>query len=223
VFLGGEEGLPGLPAQPRRLAFAAVGRRPGPAWAESTGERDATDAVGVWETLAAALGIEASVEPGDDPAFHPGRCAVVLAGGEPVGVVGEIHPSVAARFEITGRVAAGELDLDALITDPGASGFRPPSPFPPVVFDLAFDLDQRVAAGDLIRVVRASGGDLVEDVELFDVFEGGPLEEGRKSLAVRLTVRHAERTLTDEEVAPLREQIAASVAGDLGGRLRGGV
>jgi phenylalanyl-tRNA synthetase beta chain len=73
-----------------------------------------------------------------------------------------------------------------------------------------------------MRVVRAAGGPTMESVELFDVFTGGPLEEGRKSLAVRLTVRDPERTLTDEEVAPLREAIVAAVTGDLGGRLRGG-
>jgi phenylalanyl-tRNA synthetase beta chain len=222
VFLGGEEGLPGLPAQPRRLAFAAVGPRPGPAWAGSPGDRDATDAVGVWETLSAALGIEGTVVPGADPAFHPGRCGTALAGGAPVGVVGEIHPGVAARFGVEGRVAAGEFDLDALAADPGLRRFRSPSPFPPVVFDLAFEVDASVSAGALLEVVAEAGGSILESVELFDVFSGAPLAEGRKSLAVRLVVRDPERTLTDEEVAPVRSRVAEAVSEGLGGSLRGG-
>ncbi|NIQ53462.1 MAG: hypothetical protein GWN71_08475, partial [Gammaproteobacteria bacterium] len=76
-----------------RLAFAAVGRRPGPVWAGHSGERDATDAAGVWATLAAALGVEAAIEQGADPIFHPGRCGIVSVAGRPIGVVGEIHPA----------------------------------------------------------------------------------------------------------------------------------
>ncbi|MCJ7724869.1 MAG: phenylalanine--tRNA ligase subunit beta [Acidimicrobiia bacterium] len=211
-----------VPDQPQRLAFAAVGPRPEPSWSADAGDRDATDAVGMWETLAAALGVEAAVEQGSDAAFHPGRCGTVLAGGTPVGVVGEIHPSLAKRFEVTGRVAAGEIDLDALLAAETGAAFRIPSALPPVVFDLAFDLADEVAAADLIRTVEEAGGPSLESAVVFDVFTGAPLAEGRKSLALRLTIRDAKRTLTDEEVAPLREAVARAVADRLGGRLRGG-
>ncbi|MBU1225864.1 MAG: phenylalanine--tRNA ligase subunit beta [Actinobacteria bacterium] len=217
--------LPGpadLPDQPRRLAFAAVGPRPAPRWTGEGPDRDATDAVGVLESLAGALGIEMQIEQGSDGAFHPGRCGTVLVGGWAVGVVGEIHPAVASAFEVTGRVAAGEIDLDAVLAAESGAPFLPPSPLPPVVFDLAFDVDAGVPAGQLTAVVAAAGGPTVESVTLFDVFSGPPLAEGRKSLAVRLTVRDPERTLTDEEVAPLRSAVAAAVAERLDGRLRGG-
>jgi len=219
VFLPGP---PDLPDQPRRLGFAAVGRRPGPAWMGEDSERDATDAVGVWETLAGALGIETEIEQGSDGAFHPGRCGTVLVGGRAIGVVGEINPSVAAAFDVSGRVAAGEIDLDALLAAGHGVPFHAPSALPPVVFDLAFDLDTAVPAAELIAVVAAAGGPSLESVDLFDVFTGAPLDEGRKSLAVRLTIRDPERTLTDEEVAPLREAVAQAVAERLDGRLRGG-
>ena len=91
-----------------------------------------------------------------------------------------------------------------------------------MVFDLAFDVEASVAAADLIGVVREAGGMGVERVVLFDVFSGPPLDAGRKSLGVRLTVRDPERTLTDDDVAPVREGIAAAVLERLGGRLRGG-
>jgi len=219
VFLRGQGDLPD---QPRRLAFATVGPRPGPSWSGGRGGRDATDAVGVWQTLSAALGLPATIRQGADRAFHPGRCGTVLVGGVPVGVVGEIHPSVTARFDVSGRVAAGEIDLEILLGARPAVGFRIPSPFPPMVFDLAFDLDDAVPAADLIAVIVEAGGPTLESVELFDVFTGRPLDEGRKSLAVRLTIRDPERTLTDREVAPLREAIIAAVTERLQGRLRGG-
>jgi phenylalanyl-tRNA synthetase beta chain len=211
-----------LPDQPERLAFAATGPAPGPSWEAERPERDARDAVGLWETLAAALGIEPGISQGSDPAFHPGRCGLVTAGGEPIGVVGEIHPTVAARFDVAGRVAAGEIDLDALAGARPARAFAAPSAFPPVVFDLAFDLDDGVPAGSLLEAVAAAGGPTLESAELFDVFTGPPLEAGRKSLAVRLTVRDPKRTLTDEEVVPIREAVTSAVAEGLGGRLRGG-
>jgi phenylalanyl-tRNA synthetase beta chain len=222
VFLRGSADLPDLPDQPRRLAFAAVGLRPGPSWLGDAGGRDHTDAVGVWQTLAAALGLPATLHQGSDPAFHPGRCGIVRVGEVPVGVVGEIHPSVAARFDVSGRVAAGEIDLEALLEATPERAFVVPSPFPPMVFDLAFDLDEATAAADLMGVVREAGGPTLESVDLFDVFTGRPLDEGRMSLAIRLTIRDPGRTLTDAEVAPLREAIVAAVGERLGGRLRGG-
>jgi phenylalanyl-tRNA synthetase beta chain len=210
-----------VPDQPQRLAFVAAGRRPAPAWAAEPGERDATDAVGTGEMLAREVGADWSVEQGEDPVFHPGRCGVVSMDGQPVGVVGEIHPATAARFGVAGRVAAGEFDLDALLESAEPSGFVAPSPFPPVVFDLAFELDEGVPAGSLLAAIREAGGRSVEEVGLFDIFTGPPLPPGTKSLAVRLTVRHAERTLTDDDVVPLRQAIAAEVEKRLGGRLRG--
>jgi phenylalanyl-tRNA synthetase beta chain len=219
VFLASEGPIPD---QPDRLAFAAVGALPGPVWEGRRRERDAHDAVGVWETLAAALGISYRILQSVEPAFHTGRAGRIAVGDEVIGVVGEIHPAVAAGFEVIGRVAAGELDLGRLVEPAGRRTFRAPSSFPPVVFDLAFDVDDEVAAADLIGVVQNAGGPALERVVLFDVFVGPPLAEGRKSLAVRLTVRDPERTLSDDDVAPVREAIAAAVWEGLGGRLRGG-
>ena len=208
-----------LPDQPHRLGFVAAGSVPGLPW-EKRPERDARDAAGVVVTLFDALGRDVVLEQASEPGFHPGRCARVVVHGEVVGVVGEIHPTAAAEFDIGGRVAAGEIDLAALVSLPTA--FRLPSPYPPVVFDLAFDLPEDAAAGAVAASIREAAGDLLERTAIFDVFRGPPLEPGRTSVAVRLTFRAPDRTLTDEELVPVREAIAALVATRHDGRLRGG-
>ncbi|MEX0825140.1 MAG: phenylalanine--tRNA ligase subunit beta [Acidimicrobiia bacterium] len=208
-----------LPEQPQQLAFVASGRTPGAAW-EARPERDARDATGVVEALLAALHIDGRLEQVHEAGYHPGRCARVMLGEEAIGFVGEIHPAVSERFGITGRVAAGELDLDALI--PRRVAFRAPSLFPPVVFDLAFDLAESVPAASLVQVIQGAAGEMLERARIFDVFRGPPLEPGRTSVAVRLTFRAPDRTLTDEQLIPVREAIAGQVAEKLAGRLRGG-
>ena len=211
-----------LPDQPQRVAFALTGRPPGPRWESQPPERDARDAVGVWEVLAGALGVDARMEQAVEPSFHPGRTGRVRVGETPLGVVGEIHPAVAGRFGLTGRVAVGDFDLDALLAPVPPRAFSAPSPYPPVVFDLAFDLAEEVPAAALLSEVRRGAGPSLERVEVFDLFRGAPLAPGRKSLAIRLTFREAQRTLTDEDLVPVRARITESVAAALGGRLRGG-
>jgi phenylalanyl-tRNA synthetase beta chain len=91
-----------------------------------------------------------------------------------------------------------------------------------VVFDLAFDLPEEAPASGVVDAVRQGAGPALESVELFDLFTGPPLEEGRKSLALRLTLRAPDRTLTDEDLAPVRDGVVARVAERMQGRLRGG-
>jgi phenylalanyl-tRNA synthetase beta chain len=219
VFL---EGGGPIPDQPYALGFAAAGPIPGPAFAGRRPSRDATDAVGLWETLSGALRIEGRIEQGTVPGFHPGRAAWVVVDGRRVGAVGELHPSVAGRYEVTGRVAAGEIDLEALLGAPPAWRFRAPSPYPPVVFDLAFDLPGSAPAGALVACIEDAAGPFLERTEIFDVFTGPPLDAGRKSIAVRLSFRAPDRTLTDDDLAPVRAAVATRVERDLGGKLRGG-
>jgi phenylalanyl-tRNA synthetase beta chain len=208
VFLrGGGE----LPDQPEMLAF--VSNRP---------MSDFQDAAGLWEVIVRAMHLpEAQLRAGAPPPFHPGRSAQVVLGGEAIGALGELHPSVVGAFELAGSLAAGEISVERIIEEPGWWQLREPSPFPPVVFDLAFDLDEETPAGDLLGEVRATGGELLESVEVFDVFTGGPLPPGRKSVAIRLTMRAPDHTLSDEELAPLRKDIAEAVAERFSGRLRG--
>jgi len=225
VFEMGRVFLPSegpIPDQPYSLAFAAAGAVPGPAWQGGRPERDVFDAVGLWETLRRTLGVEGELVQEAPAGFHPGRAGRVVRDGRTLAELGEIHPAVAERYGIVGRVAVGEIDLEGLLGEAPVRRFRAPSPYPPVVFDLAFDLPAEAPAAELETAVAAGAGPNLESLELFDVFTGPPLAEGRKSLALRLTFRAPDRTLTDEELAPVRAGIVERVEERLRGRLRGG-
>jgi len=210
-----------LPEQPDRLAFVLAGRRPS-TWLESGKGFDHSDGTGVWTVLTDTLGLkDARVRQAALAPFDPGRCAEILIGETVIGTVGEIHRSVASSFELTGRVVAAEFDLDMLLATQGPWQFTRPSLFPPVVFDLAFLLDTSVASSVVIDAVGAAEPELVEDVSVFDVFSGSSLGKGRKSVAIRIRLRASDRTLSDEDVAPILKVIADGVVNATGGELRG--
>ncbi len=220
VFLPGEDELPD---QPDRLGFIAAGGG-APRWDGTDPGYDVYDATGVWGLLASAMAVEGSELRATERApFHPGRAAEVIVGGRAIGVVGEIHPAVAAAHGIDGRVIAGEIDADVLVAAREPWRFEVPSSYPPQVFDLAFELDSSVAASTLLAAIDAAGEGLVEKRTIFDVYEGDPIPKGRKSIAINLTVRAPDRTLSDEDVAPIRKAIVKAVEAATGGMLRGSV
>ncbi len=220
VFL---KGAGKLPEQPDRIAFAMAGQ-PLDTWIEESRQPDVFDAVGVWEMIADKFGIrDASIRPAAIESFHPGRSGEVMIGDVAIGAIGELHPSVASAFGLSGRVAAAEFDLDALLTDRGAWQFDPPSVFPPVVFDLAFAMEARVPAGEVIAAAVEGAGDMLETYRVFDVFEGSSIGEGQKSIAISFVLRSPDKTLTDEEAAPIRKRIAATVQTVTGAMVRGDV
>ncbi len=212
---------PELPRQPDALGWVLAGPQGG-GWLDGAREPDVFDATGVWQLLAAAMQLDgAELRQASPPALHPGRAAEVVWDGDVIGVVGELHPAVADAFGLPGRVAVGELDLERVLAVPEFWRFRAPSQFPPVIFDLAFEVGDDVAATGLEAAVAAAAGDLLERADIFDVFAGSPLPAGRKSIAIRLLLRAPDRTLTDEEVAPIRRRIVDAVADEVGGVLRG--
>ena len=165
------------------------------------------------------LRVEWSVTADTLPWLHPGRSAHVHAGGGYVGWVGEVHPLVAREWDFEQPVAAFTIDLGRiceLASD--VTTYAEVSPFPPVRQDIAVIVGEDVTAQRVIDVTRAAGGALLGDAEIFDVYELG---EGRRSLALHLEFRDPERTLTDEDVAPVREAIVAALASEVGGELRG--
>jgi phenylalanyl-tRNA synthetase beta chain len=194
-----------------------------PSWREPEPPRaDFFVAKGVLAALLDTLRVPWRVEPAPEPFLHPGRSARVLAGADsaPVGWLGELHPTVADAWEIDDAVAGFEVDLGAVLdAAPEGLDFEDVTSFPAVRQDVAVDLPADVPAEQVIEIVRSSGGALLRRAEVFDVYEGAQVGEGRRSLALRLEFRAADRTLTDDEVEPLREAIKAKLDA-IGGALR---
>jgi phenylalanyl-tRNA synthetase beta chain len=216
--VGGEP----LPAEPFTVGVLLTGAVRAPSWREpAPPAADFFAAKGVLAALLSALRVEWSVIEGNEPFLHPGRAASVAVAGSPVGWLGELHPSIAAEWELDGAVACFEIDLDAAIAAvPGPVAYADYTSFPEVRQDLAVVVGAGVAAAEVVNVVRAAGGPLLASVEVFDVYRGAQIAEDEVSLALRLAFRSPERTLTDDEVAERRAAIEAALAEHVGGRIR---
>ncbi len=150
-----------------------------------------------------ALGVEPGYERTSEPFLHPGKAARTAEGW-----LGELHPAL-----LDGSWGAFELDLDALAeAAPQVAGFEPVSPFPDVRQDLAFVVDETVTAAELDAAIRAAAGELLRELSVFDEYRGEQIGEGKRSLAFRLAFGSPERTLTDEDVAPLRASIVDALS-----------
>jgi phenylalanyl-tRNA synthetase beta chain len=182
---------------------------------------DVLDAKGIVEGVLRGVGVEWVLEAGADRPFHPGRSGVVRIGDRSVGTLGELHPAEARRLELSGRVAIGEVDVGALgISADRAVSFRDVPRFPPVRRDLAFVVRDDVPAGDVQGALRQAAGSLLDRVVLFDVFTGGGLPPGHRSLAFALEFRAVDRTLSDDEVEPLVGAIVERLRSAFGAQLR---
>ena len=172
--------------------------------------------------MLATLRVPASFAPADAwPFLHPGRSAEVLVGDARVGFVGEIHPSVAAAWDLPQVAAVFAVDLGrVLAAAPEVTTYADLTSFPALRLDLAVVLPAEVPADRVLEVVRGAGGKRLAEVRVFDVFTGAQVGEGRRSLALHLEFRAADTTLTDEDVAPAREKIVARLASELAGELR---
>lgn len=220
-----------IPAQPLHVAGVLTGRRvpEGVADLPQSGRpADWADAVEAAQTIAATLGLQVELRrPDSDQApWHPGRCAELRIRGTEeavVGYAGELHPQAVARLELPARSCAFEIDLSALLA---AMATTPPrvravSTFPPAKEDVALVVNEAVPAAEVFAAVREGAGELAEEIALFDVYTGTQLAAGKKSLAFSLRLRAADRTLTAEETAEMRERVVAVAAQRVGAVLRG--
>ncbi|HEX6676418.1 MAG TPA: phenylalanine--tRNA ligase subunit beta [Actinomycetes bacterium] len=205
----------GLPAEPALLGLLLAGQRPGGRFDDPPAEVDFADLKGVVEGLLAALGIDTvSFVPEEPPPFHPGRCAGVLLGDRPVGLLGQLHPRVAAACELPPASFAAELELLPLLQEvPALRPATTPSPYPELSFDVAFLAPPGVPAADLEVVLREAAGRLLARLELFDAYRGAPLPPGHTNLAYRVALQAPDRTLTDGDARAVRgrmEELASA-------------
>ncbi len=148
--------------------------------------------------------------------FHPGMCADIYAGDELIGKMGEIHPGLLNKYEIDQKVFLFEIDLDAVSAALGA-GLRADrkhekfSRFPSAERDLAVVIDEDVEAAVVSGAIREAGGDILDNVLLFDIYRGKQVDEGKKSLAFSLRFQSHDRTLTDEEISAASDKIIKSL------------
>jgi phenylalanyl-tRNA synthetase beta chain len=207
-------------AEPHRLGSLAVGDLGPASWRGAATPADFFAHKGVLEGLASRLGVELAFEPASEPFLHPGRSAAVLVDGDAAGWVGEVHPLVCRAWDVA-AASAFEIDLAPLVARSPAwrEEFEDLTTHPAVLQDLAVVVEESVPGAEVRAAVIVGGGELLRSAEVFDLYQGEQLGDGRKSLALRLEFRAADRTLTDEEVAGLRGSIAASLK-EIGGTLR---
>jgi phenylalanyl-tRNA synthetase beta chain len=165
-------------------------------------------------------------EPIQHPSFHPGKCARVLLGEDQVGFFGELHPQVLEKYDLPASssgtpILAAAFDLETLLAAlPERFDLQPVPPYPPVLEDLAVVVDEAIPAERVAEVIRKAGGKTVVDVRLFDVYQGQQIGRGQKSLAYSLTYQDPDRTLTDKDVAKIRQRILQQLERELGAQLR---
>jgi phenylalanyl-tRNA synthetase beta chain len=217
------EGSPGgaYPAEEHHHLAALVSEAAPGGWRSQAVPGDFYATRALLEAVLATAGLDWRAEAGGPPFLHPGHAATVLAGKEEIGWIGELHPLVLREWELPAPVSAFELGVDALarLTEGSVATYHDVTSFPAVLQDIAVVVDDDTSAAELERAVRAGGGELLAGVEVFDLYHGDQVGEGKKSLALRLEFRTSDRTLTDDEVAERRAAIERELA-EIGGSLR---
>ena len=181
------------------------------------------DVSGIVDELMSVLGItQYEYEPvKDNPAFHPGRTAKLIVRGKECGILGEIHPDVAEKFDAAQRNYIAMIDMeplaDAAVLKPE---YKPLPKYPAVTRDIAMLVDDDVLVKQIEQLISAKAGKILEEIRLFDVYKGKQVPEGKKSVAYSITFRASDRTLTDEEVGKAMSGILKALSEKLNAQLR---
>jgi phenylalanyl-tRNA synthetase beta chain len=226
IFETGKVYIPresGLPKEIRKIAVAAAGRRQVELWDKE--EIDFFYLKGVLERLLEAFSIAQKTRFEEAPQIrflHPGKSARVLVGDEEVGFLGELSPDFRERLGISKPVYLFEIDLEKLsdLEKETKKKFTPLPKFPSVRRDIALIVDENLPVGEILGEIRKVESNLIEEVAVFDVFRGGSIEKGKKSVAISIILRAADKTLTDEEANTVQVNILSRLQLALGAELR---
>ena len=184
---------------------------------------DFYDIKGVCEELFDAMKVKkvSYVTCSDHPSFHPGRCAKIMIKNEEIGVVGEIHPDVSKAFEIDTPCYVAEIDFEKMFKKINTEvKYKQMPRFPAVTRDIAMIVDKSVHVADLELVMTKAAGSLLDTIQLFDVYEGEQIPEGKKSVAYAVSFRAPDRNLTNDEVNEVFDRILKDLKEKLNAQLR---
>jgi phenylalanyl-tRNA synthetase beta chain len=218
-----ESGVPGAQTAVASGVRVGAGLR---TWMRATHSADAFDVkADMLAVIEAAMGgaMGAPVKAGAASWYHPGRSGTLALGPKMLAMFGELHPAIAEAFDIKGPAAAFEVFLDAIPepkTKAKSRGAFAPSSFPAVERDFAFVVDSKVTAEDVVKAARKSERQLIERVDVFDLYEGKGVPEGKKSIAITVRLQSSEKTLTDEEISGVADRVIAAITKATGGSLR---
>ncbi len=222
IFIARGEGE--LPREVDTLSLLLTGLRYGENWHFQGVNSDFYDLKGVFENLAACLRVE-DVRFVADPAIpylHPGRSARVLIGSRDIGCLGELHPDVLRRLDLRNRAFVLEIETEPLRALKASEiHYREYSRFPSMVRDVAFVVPMEVQAGQMLSLAREAEEELLETVDVFDVYYGKGIDEGMKSIGLRFTYRSPSKTLTDDETSHIHGRIVKKIVESTGARIRG--
>ncbi|WP_033543612.1 phenylalanine--tRNA ligase subunit beta [Planococcus sp. CAU13] len=216
VFLKGQDELLN---EEEHLAIAMTGLWLDNSWQDEKKAVDFFVMKGIVEGLAAKLGVELEFERGEMDGLHPGRTAFLTLEGRRIGVIGQLHPTEQKNRDLKTTIVL-ELSLAELFAEPTEELVYTQVPrYPSITRDVALVLSKIVEAGTVEKLIRSAGGKLLKDVRVFDLYEGDNLEAGKKSVAFSLTYFDPEKTLTDEEVTAVHENVVQTLV-ESGAELR---
>lgn len=203
----------GIPQQPQHVAAALTGEAAPDAIGADGRPRDWADAIDAARTVAELLGVEIEVVQGTHQAFHPGRTAQLRLADTVIGYAGELHPQLVEAENLPPRTSVMELDLSAMMAAaPQKLTAEAISGYPQTSQDVALIVDEAVTAAQLQRTLSEGAGELLENIELFDIYSGEGIDDGKKSMAFTLRFRAEDRTLTAEEASAARGDAVALAA-----------
>jgi phenylalanyl-tRNA synthetase beta chain len=184
-------------------------------WAQSGREKPFTwfEAKGLLDSVFQRLGFSVEYQPDRrDERLHPGRTASLWLQGDRLGTFGQLHPQLRRERNFPDEVYAFELDMNVLLNamaqeEVQVPTFQPYSAYPPSDRDIAFFIPTTIAVSEIERLIRKTGGKILETIDLFDEYRGKNVPEGQRSLAFRLVYRASDRTLTDEDIEPVHQKV----------------
>src|SRR5699024_10491618 len=211
IFLSEEEKITKQPEENVRLSGVITGDMIDHKWQQEKKTVDFYAVKGLMEQLFEYIRIPVTFSQASVQDMHPGRCATIAVGEEVIGYMGQVHPRVAKDFDSKDTYMF-DVNFDRIVELYARKEQYVPIPkYPAITRDVAFIVDTDIIAGDILQVIQEVGAPLVTEVEVFDVYEGEHLEDGKKSIAYHLHYQDPSKTLKDKDVDKLHKEIVAKV------------